>query len=102
MAVTCERSAALRTDLFRQIEAGADLPLEEKFGIAALFAVIMRRKRIDLGNARHAGDKGGADRASGADQIAVVHRVFHELLRDHVQNGKAMGHDRRQLLIQTL
>ena len=72
MSVAVEFRAALGTFFRRQVEAGSVFQaFFKELAPLAIGADIMRRKGIDLRNARHGGDKRRTDRTSGADQIAV-------------------------------
>ena len=62
----------------------------------------MGRKRIDLRNARRKCHKGGADRASTADQIAVLHTLPYQLLRDDIHHRKTVGNNGMQFPLQPL
>ena len=92
--------AAFGTILRRQVKAGAVAAVGDKFGMLAFRTDIVRTQRIDLGDARHGGDKGRADRTTRADQIAVRLTVGNELLRGHIEHGKAVGRDGVQLLVE--
>ena len=70
--------------------------------IAALRADIVRRERVDLGDAAHPGDHRGADAAPAADQIAVLQRVLHQLLGAHVDDVIVVIEDRLQFGIDAL
>ena len=101
MAVPSQRFAAVRAELVRQIEAGAYRAVGEKLGILAFLAHVMGGQRVDLRNSRHMRDEGGADGASGAHQVPVLHRVVHQLLGNHVQHGEPVLDDGGQLPVQT-
>ena len=46
----------------------------------------MRREGVDLRDPGHVGHERGADTATAADQVAVLQRVLHELLRRHINH----------------
>ena len=64
--VVIQLVSALGANRVREIKAGTDAELFRCFKVAvpALGTPVMRRKRVDLRNARHGGDQRGADRAS--------------------------------------
>ena len=53
----------------------------------------MRRKGIDLRNTGHVGNNGGAYGATGANQIAMLQGVLHQLLGRHVNHIIVAGDD---------
>ena len=59
----------------------------------------MGRQRVDLSDAGHIGDKGRADRAARADDVAVRHRLVHQLHSDVVERGEAVADDGAQFLV---
>ena len=95
--VALHGDAAVRAILGWQVVAGADGSIGKKFTVAALRADVVRRKGVYLGDARHRRHERRADGATRADVVAMILRVFHQLLRDDVENGKAVFNDRIQL-----
>ena len=67
----------------------------------ALGADVVRRKGVDLRDAGHIRNDGRADRASGADKVAVFKRVLHQLLRRHIDNVVVVVEYRVKLGIDT-
>ena len=55
-------------------------------GVLAARAAVVGRQGVDLRDARHEGHQGGADAAAGADQIAVLQGVLHQLLGGHIDH----------------
>ena len=94
--------AAVRAVLRREVKARADAVGVREVVILTIRAPVVRRERIYLRNTRHRGNEGRAYRASRADEIPLTLAVPNELLRDHIENGKAVLDDRGQLLVQTL
>ena len=103
-AGTGQRLPAVRAVLLRHIHAAFPrigfYLLGIKIRIMARLTVVMRRQRIDLCNSGHCRNKGGADRSPGSDQISVLVRLPHELLRNDVHNGISVLDDGRQLPLQ--
>ena len=97
MPVTLHRDAAVRAILGRQVVAGADGAVGKEFTVAALRADIVRRKGVHFGDTRHRRHERRADGAPGADVIAVILGVFHQLLRDDIEDGKTVLDDRIEL-----
>ena len=62
----------------------------------------MWRKRIDFRDAGHGRDERGTDRSTGADKVAAVIGVFHQFMRDIVQDAVAVLDDGRQFLMQAI
>ena len=56
--------AAFRAVLIRHIRAAAVAAVGDELAVPALRAAVVRRERVDLGNARHIGDERRADRPS--------------------------------------
>ena len=98
--------AAMRADLIRHIAArGARKLLRNlriEIRVAAVRADVMRRQRIHLGDAGRISDKGGADGAAGAHEIALFVRVLHEFVGNDVHDGKTVLDDGIQLLVEPL
>ncbi len=67
-----------------------------------LRAHVVRRQRIDFRDAGHGGDKRRTDGSTGADEIAAVIGMFHELVRDVIQDAVAVLDNRRQFLMKTI
>ena len=65
--------------------------LRVKVRVVAVWADIMRRQRIYLGNMGHGGGKGGTYGASGAYQIAVLIGLIHQLLGNNIHHGITVG-----------
>ena len=101
VAVAVQGRSAVRTVLRRKVNtaSGAVADIGE-FAVLAFRAAIVRRERIDLGNACHMRNEGGADRAPRTDEIAVGIGFMHELLRDHVKGRIAVANDGIQFLIE--
>ena len=77
-----------------QVKAAPDGAVRDEFIVLTVFAAIMRRQRVDLGDADHGRDEGRSDRSARADEIAVVVGFLDESLRDDVERGKAVFEDR--------
>ena len=90
VTVADERFAANFTVLRRQVEARAYRAVHEECTLLAVFAQVVRHKRVDLGYPRREGDKRRADRSSRADIIAVIHGELDESLSDDIKHGVAM------------
>ena len=56
----------------------------------------MGRKRIYLRDARCKSHKGGADRTAATDQIAILHTLPYQLLRDDIHHRKTVGNNGMQ------
>ena len=85
--------AALRTYGIWQVRAAGAVSRNIERGKLALRAAVVRRIGIDLRNAGHERHNGRADRASGADKIAVLERVLHQLLRRHINDVVVAGNN---------
>ena len=99
-----QRLPADRADPVRHIDAapahvGLDL-FRIEVAVVALGAVVVRAQGIDLRDAGHRRDKGGADGAAGADQVPVLVGLPDELLRDDVHDGVAVLDDGSKLLLE--
>ncbi len=68
------------------------------FQVFALGAKIVRRQRIDLSNAAHERHQRRADRTTRADKVAILERLGHKLLRNHIHHVVALPDDRLKLL----
>ena len=103
-AVLLKFCAALGTDRIRQVRTAAVALGHLKGGELALRirTAVMRREGIYLRNAGHIGNNGGAYRATGAYQIAVLQRVLHQLLGRHVNHVIVAGDNIMQLRFHTL
>ena len=86
-----ERFSALRAGLVRHICAAAKALIFVPFDVMAFRAQIMRRERIYLGDVRHKRNQRGTNRTTGADQIAVLQRLRHKFLRNHVHHIVAVA-----------
>ena len=93
--------AAFRAVLIRHIRAAAVAAVGDELAVPALRAAVVRRERVDLGDARHIGDERRADRPSRADQIAALQRALDELLRRHIHHV-VLAEDAAQLNVQTV
>ena len=62
----------------------------------------MGREGVDLRNTRQVGHDGGADRAAGADEVALGFGVGHQLLGDHVEHREAVLNNGRKLALQSV
>ena len=93
--------AAFRAVLIRHIRAAAVAAVGDELAVPALRAAVVRRERVDLGDARHIGDERRADRPSRADQIAALQRALDELLRRHIHHV-VLAEDAAQLDVQTV
>ena len=71
-----------------------------KIHIMAFTAVIVGTQRIDLGDARHCGHKGASHGSPGSHQIAVLHGLPYQLLRNNIHHRKSVGDNGMQLLFQ--
>ena len=60
-------------------------------------AAVVGREGVDLRDARHKCHDGGADGATGADQIAVLQTVLHQSLGGHINDIVVTGDDVVQL-----
>ena len=90
VTVTDKRFAANFTVLRRQVEARAYRAVHEECTLLAVFAQVVRHKRVDLGYLRRESDERRADRASRADIIAVIHGELDESLGDDIKHGVAV------------
>ena len=90
VTVADERFAADLAVLRRQVEARAYRAVHEECTLLAVFAQVVRHKRVDLGYLRREGDKRRADRSSRADIIAVIHGELDESLGDDIKHGIAV------------
>ena len=95
-----ERFSALRTGLVRHICAAAKALIFVPFDVMAFRAQIMRRERIYLGDVRHKRNQRRTNRTTGTDQIAVLQRLRHKLLRNHVHYIVAVADNRAQFALQ--
>ena len=102
VAVSVVIGTTLRAFLRRQVKAGAVAAVRDKFAVLAIGADVVRHKGIDLRNAGHAGHERRTDGAARADQIAVFLAVGNQLLRRHVQHGKAVLVDGAELALEPL
>ena len=97
---------ALRTVFIRHIAAGHTVVLPDfrriKVHIVAFRTEVMRMQGVDLRDAGHVGDKGRPDRSARPDQIPVRHRLPYQLLGNDVHDGKSIGDDGVQLLLQAV
>ena len=100
MAVPVHLRPAVRTVLWRQVKAGADAAVCDKFAVLALGADIVGRKGIYLGDTCHGCHKGRTDGTTGADLIAVRHAVPYQLLGDDIQHGETVLDDGGKLPVQ--
>ena len=91
-----------RTVFMWQIKAGAITAIGNKLTILALTAKVMGRQWVYLRNTSHSSNKGGTDRTSGSDLIAVLIRTVNQLLGYHVQYCEAMLGNRIQFTLQAL
>ena len=96
-----ERCAAARANLIGQAHAAAHALVLVQLEILALRAQIVRCERVYLGDIRHKSDERRADRTTRADQIAVLKRLTHQLLRDHVHHVVAVADDGLELTVQS-
>lgn len=85
-AVLIELRAALRADGIRQVGPAVDAIRNIEGAVFAFGAAIMRRQRVDLGDAGHEGHERRADGAARSDEVAVLQRILHELLCRHVND----------------
>ena len=74
------------TDGVRHIRAAAKARPGVKIRVLALGAAVMGRQGVDLRDARQERHDGRADRTTGADQIAMLQGVLHQLLGGHVDD----------------
>ena len=103
LTVTSHHLSALGTRLGRQVKAGTHLAVDKELGMFTLriAAHIVRLQGIHLGNTRQMRHDGGTDRTTATHQIAVIHRVLHQFLCNHIQHGKAVLNDGVQLFLQS-
>ena len=87
-AVLFKLRAALGADGVRQVGAAAVALGNVEGGVLAfrIGAAVVGREGVDLGDAGHVGNDRRADGATGADQIAMLQRVLHQLLGGHVDH----------------
>lgn len=93
VSVASHVGSAFGTIFRRQIKARAIGAVGYKLAVLAFRANIVGSERVNLGNSRHRGGKGGTDRPSRANEIAVVLGEFNQLLRRNVHNRKAVSDD---------
>ena len=103
-AVLFELAAAFWADGIRQVRTAAIALGYIEGGVLALRvrAAIVRREGIHLRNAGHIGNDGGAHRASGAHQVAMLQGVLHQLLGGHINHIIVAGDDVVQLCLHAL
>ena len=85
-AVLIELRAALRANGVRQVGPAVDAIRNVEGAVFAFGAAIMRRQRVDLGDAGHEGHERRANGAAGSDEVAVLQRILYELLCRHVND----------------
>ena len=93
MPVVIEFCPATRAGRIRQVKAGADVGRHVKIAVLAVRAPVVRTERVDLRDSSQRRHHGGTDRAARADEIPLLFAVIDQLLRDHVQHGKAVFYD---------
>ena len=100
MPVAVHRRSTVRAVFLRQIKAGTDRTVGDKLTVFAVWADIVRRQRIHLGNAGHRRHKRRAHRPPGAYQITMGVGICHQTLRGYIHHGIAVGDDGIQLFFQ--
>ena len=93
---------ALRAHGVRQVRAAGAVGRNIKRCELAFRAAVVRRVGVDFRNAGHERHDGRADGATRADQISMLQRVLHQLLRGHVNDVVVAGDDVVHLRVDAL
>ena len=101
VTVGVHKRSAVVAVLVRQVKARAVLAVCEEYRLMAFRAYVVRIERIDLGYARKVCNERRADRATRADEIAVVLAEFDEFLSYHIKHGVAVADYRVKFAFET-
>ena len=91
------KRSALGAVFRRHVRAAAVGAVGYELGMLAFGADIVRRKRVDLGDAGHVCHDRRTDGATRADEVAMLERVLNKLLGGHVDNVIVMVKYRSKL-----
>ena len=91
--------AADGAHLVRHVGPAAVGPVQHEFAVLALWAAVVGRQGVDLRDAGHVGNEGGAHASPGAHQVPVFQGALNQLLSRHVHHV-VLAQDAAQLHVQ--
>ena len=94
--------AAFRTFLGRKVVCTLKELVLRPFDVFAVWAHIVRRKRIDLGDVRHRGSKRRTNGATASDKETIIGSLLNKEVSDVISNSVAVTDNTIKLLSQTV
>ena len=106
LAIALHLFPAFRALLLGEVEARADVfgrrAIARPFEMMAMRAKVMWGKRVDLGDLRHGRGKRRADRATGADEVAIIRGFLYQKVGDPIGDRVAVADDTLKLFFEAV